>query len=125
MVSYSTTSLSSTKDQEKEELKKRIKELEAKVENLALNQKVVYDIPAAWGLTRLEALTVAPLVGVPKASYDTIMAACYGPHSKFWPGNNIISVRLCGIRRKLSPFGFTIETIHGYGLAMKFTPKQT
>lgn len=76
---------------------------------------VKFVAPSEWNLTRSETVIMGVLVHRELATPDAIMAALYGDRAGDTPDDQIISVFLHRMRRKLRPFGISIETAWGEG----------
>jgi two-component system cell cycle response regulator CtrA len=77
----------------------------------------VESIPFVLGLSRKEGETLAILLrSSPRVvNKGAILDALYlldTPHPK------VVDVMVCEVRKKLKPFGITIETVHGIGYVM-------
>lgn len=71
--------------------------------------------PAEWHLTRSENTIMGVLVQLETASLNAIMTALYGTRPGDVPNQEIVGVFICRMRRKLKPFGITIQTVIGVG----------
>lgn len=82
----------------------------------ALGQAV--DLPVYLGLTTSEARVIGVLLAREAATKDTIMASLYRDGAKDEAEIKIVDVFICKARKKLAPFGITIETVWGQGYRM-------
>ncbi len=77
-------------------------------------------LPVEWALTQQEARVFGVLVNRELATKDAVMAALYsdrpGEEGEVEP--KIVDVFVCKIRKKLKPFGLTIQTVWGQGYAL-------
>lgn len=71
--------------------------------------------PVEWRLTGSEGAVVGVLLARECATKDAIMAALYRDTSKDEAEIKIVDVFICKIRKKLKPFGISIETRWGVG----------
>lgn len=101
-------------DQEIERLRQRVADLEAMyVER--------YHPPDAWGLTAGERNIVSVLMANRIETSDQLVSALryLGRYDEPSTSLQSVCVRLVALRRKLAPFGITIENIYGVGYSMK------
>jgi DNA-binding response OmpR family regulator len=71
-------------------------------------------IPVSWGLTRTEARLLEPLMRRECVGRESMMDFLYG-HCAMPPGDKIIDVFVCKIRKKLAPLGASIASRWGFG----------
>lgn len=74
--------------------------------------------PVAWGLSRSEEQVVSELVQRPQALLESLHDALYWDKRGEAPHAKIISVFVCKLRKKLSPWGVEIQTLWGRGYAL-------
>ena len=74
--------------------------------------------PIEWGLTVLEARLFGALLERELLTKDAAMAALYRDRGDDEPEMKIIDVFVCKLRKKLRPYGMTIETRWGVGYEM-------
>lgn len=76
-----------------------------------------WEPPAELHLTPREATIVAALVARERCTREALMIGLYSdcPDGR---DPKILDVFICHIRRKLAPFGLTIETVYGAGYQM-------
>lgn len=99
------------------------KTLEAQNKRLSDQVMMLEEAVGAWdspgfvrlGLTPKEASLMAYLVRRGSASIEQIMAAMYSDSRGDCPGQQIVQVLVCKIRRKMKPHGLRIWTSKGYG----------
>lgn len=96
--------------QENTDLRERLAAVEAEL------GRAPFLTPAEWMLTVKEALLLGALLRRPACSKEAIMAALYDGRDQ--PEIKIVDVFVCKMRRKLTPFGITIETRWGQGYAL-------
>lgn len=76
------------------------------------------DAPLEFGLTPTEARLFGLLTRVEMATKDRIMFALYASRIDAEPEIKIVDVLVHHIRKKVEPFGITIETLWGTGYRM-------
>ena len=91
------------------ETDQRIRALEDRVTLLEDALGMNYHAPPAWGLTPCEAAIFGVIMRVPMATFDRLMTAVYA-HKSDPPDANVIKVHVHRIRRKIAPYGLTINT---------------
>lgn len=99
-------------EQENELLREQVRRLERAL----IDTK---PLPFEWGLTGQEARLFGVMVNRRLATSDSIMAALYRDFGLDEPEEKIVDVLVCKIRKKLKPFGVTIQTIWGQGYALE------
>jgi two-component system, cell cycle response regulator CtrA len=108
----------------------RIKALEAEVAILRTAAEELVktgDVPAAFRLTKKEVDFLQALMGRASATKEQLLALVYADR---WgmddePEIKIVDVFICKLRKKLKPFGVTIETLWGRGYALPVQSKET
>ncbi len=100
-------------------LRNRVGELEERVRQLeeALSP-LEFMSPPEWQLTANEARVFAHLASREMATKQSLMAVLYSGRSEE-PGIKIVDVFICKLRRKIKPFGVSINTIWGQGWALE------
>lgn len=93
---------------ENERLRDRIDQLEAV-------QGMKFLTPIEWRLTGSESRVFGVLMAREVATKDAVMAALYRDTSKDEAEIKIVDVLICKARKKLAPFGVSIETRWGEG----------
>lgn len=83
-------------------------------------------MPLVLQLTQTENLVLAFLAQRDQATKGQIMTALYGlrPAEHEIPEQKIVDVFVCKLRKKVVPFGITIETVWGIGYALPPQSKQ-
>lgn len=71
--------------------------------------------PLEWRLTGSEMRLFGVLMARESATKDALMAGLYRDFGKDEPELKIVDVFVCKIRKKLEPFGLSIETRWGQG----------
>lgn len=106
-------------DQELAAAHVRIRELE---DALGVN----YPAPLSFGLTPKQARVLGVLMKRNVATKETIVAALYGHIScdREIPGQKIVDVFICHMRKKLATFGIQIKTVWGDGYALSNGDKE-
>ncbi len=101
---------------ENERLLARVEQLED-----ALGCKI--EAPTVLKLTRYEAKVFGVLMKREMAHHEQIKAALYQAtfSGQLEPDSRVIGVFICNIRRKLKPFGITIDSVWGGGY--RLTPE--
>ncbi|MCA0366790.1 MAG: winged helix-turn-helix domain-containing protein [Proteobacteria bacterium] len=94
-----------------ERLEDRVLELEEALGVLVLP-------PLEWGLTKNEGRLLGVLLEREIVTKDTAMAALYRDRGDREPEVKIVDVFICKARKKLKPFGVSIETRWGVGYSM-------
>ena len=98
-----------------EELAERVRQLEAELYNTS------WEAPSEIGLTRMEARMVSAMVARDRTCTQAFLILatrdCAGTKADY-PDSNLIDAKICHIRRKLRPFGLSIETIWGVGFKL-------
>lgn len=74
--------------------------------------------PIEWGLTQAEARLLGALIERDLLTKDAAMAALYRDRGADEPELKIVDVFICKARKKLKPYGITIETRWGVGYFM-------
>lgn len=97
---------------ENERLRVRIADLEA-----AMGMDFV--APLEWGLTGAQTRVFGVLMAREVATKDALMAGIYADVTRDAAEAKIVDVFVCHIRRKLKPFGFSVETLWGRGYFLK------
>lgn len=105
---------------ENQKLRERVEELEETVRQLR-EQLVPTDarICREWRLSRTQALIFLHLTSREVATKESIEAALYSDRAGDYPTSNVIGALIHGARKKLEPFGITIETVWGIGWSLK------
>ena len=103
-------------------MRQQIEELEERNRQLEELLRGDEDIPAAWGLTRMEEQFYRLLDSRGTASHDSIMTHLYGADPNGGAEQKVLHVWVCKVRKKLKPFGIEIETIWGHGYRLKKPP---
>jgi hypothetical protein len=96
---------------ENDELRARIAELEEALGVATLP-------PPLFGLTSQEAVMFGVLLKTANPRKSTFMTALYSNEADDPPEEKIIDVFVCKMRKKLQPFGITIDTSWGEGFSM-------
>jgi DNA-binding response OmpR family regulator len=118
---------------EVESLRARVAVLEAELDNLQDKYNILLaelgqhiEVPLQFGLTRHEAGALGAIMARPIAFKSTIMAAIYADKvaDDETPMEKIIDVFVCKLRKKLDPFGISVETVWGQGYKMSAENKQ-
>lgn len=93
--------------------------LRARVEQLEGVAGLTFVAPRGWGLTTKEERLLEVLLSRDALSKDSLMAALYcDRHTDDLPELKIVDVFVCKLRKKLAPYGITIETLWGRGYAI-------
>lgn len=107
------------------DLQQRINALTSEVEilrarNYDLEQHLsaTLVLPVEWRLTGSEATVFGCLVNRPIATKEAILTTLYSDRDEE-AEIKIIDVFVCKLRKKLAPFGITIETIWGRGYRLQ------
>jgi two-component system cell cycle response regulator CtrA len=79
--------------------------------------------PLEWGLTTSEARLFGALMERELLTKDAAMAALYRDRGADEPELKIVDVFVCKLRKKIAPFGLTIETRWGVGWQMSAASK--
>lgn len=95
---------------ENETLRARVSDLEAQL--MAADG---WHAPLEWQLTSAESIIIGVLVSRGMATKDAFLSALYRDFAKDEAEPKIVDVFVCKARKKLKPFGVTIETIWGQG----------
>lgn len=78
-----------------------------------------FELMTRLKLTKTEAQIVQVLMARGRATKEAIYQVIYSDrHSDEQPGDSLIGVLVCRIRKRLQPHGVTIETLWGVGYAM-------
>lgn len=101
---------------ENEELKERIRQLEA-----MLGQ--TFDAHRKFGLTKAETKILGVLARVQVASRDAIHSLLYFDRPNDVPDINIVNCFICKLRKKLRPHGIAIETDRNSGYFLSSATK--
>ncbi|TPN44433.1 winged helix family transcriptional regulator [Mesorhizobium sp. B1-1-4] len=99
--------------QEIETLRERVRQLEDALVPPSVR------VPLEWLLTGSEARLFAFLTTRDVATKAAIMQAIYSPGVDDEPEPKIVDVFVCKMRKKLKPFGVSIETVWGQGYALQ------
>jgi two-component system cell cycle response regulator CtrA len=110
------------------DLAKRLEVVEA--ENAILRERIAnleavltgeFRAPIEWRLTGQETRVFSVLVGRAVATKGAIMAALYSDRADEDADvePKIVDVFICKIRKKLKPFGITIQTVWGQGYSLE------
>lgn len=94
-------------------LRERVRQLE---EALAPSSIIA---PFEWGLTVSEARVFAHLASRAFATKQSIMMALYSDRPDQDPEIKIVDVFVCKMRKKLTPYGVSIDTVWGQGYALQ------
>lgn len=101
---------------ENEELRERVRQLE---EMLGMT----FDAPLQLGLTGTETMVLGLLSKVEMATKEAMLSHLYSDRPNDVPELKIVDVFICKMRRKLQPFGITIDTVWGRGYALPKSAK--
>ena len=96
-----------------EQLEHRIRELTAMLTEPALAQPW----PEEWQLTKTESLFLLTLRSGELVSRQDILRGMY-PDRVALPDPKLLDVMACKLRKRLAPFGKTIENVWGRGLRL-------
>lgn len=99
---------------ENEQLRERV----AVLEGLLMD---VRPLPPEWCLTGSEARIFGVLVNRPVATKECLYRALYDVHQDGGFTDTIVEPHVSHLRRKLKPFGISIETRRGYGYLLPET----
>lgn len=75
-------------------------------------------VPPEWGLTATQMRVFAHMTTRDLVSRNSLMIALYGSRPHDHPNEEIISVFVAKIRRKLEPYGVRIKTVWGQGFSL-------
>lgn len=92
--------------------------LEGRLEMLERAMGFLILPPLEWGLTGSEARLFGALLEREQLTKEGAMAALYRDAGDDEPEIKIVDVFICKMRKKLKPFGVTIETRWGLGYFM-------
>lgn len=98
--------------QEIEQLRERVRQLED------ILAPPGTPIPLEWRLTGKEARVFAHLTTRDVATKESIMLALYSDRADEGPEMKIVDVFICKMRKKIEPFGVTINTVWGTGYSL-------
>ena len=101
-----------------EEMQCRIRSLENRVEELEtlIGIRSQFDFPfeVAIKLSPMRERLMGMLATLPEVPSELAFSALYGARERS-PNFNVLSVHMSHIRKILTQFGITVETIHGFG----------
>ena len=104
-------------------LEAEIDRLQARVDQLEGVMGMAWIAPMEWGLTGAQTRVFGVLMARELATKDAIMAGVYRDVMAEEAQPKIVDVFICHIRRKLKPFGLTIETVWGRGYRLSAEAK--
>lgn len=105
-------------------LEGRVDQLEDRVRELTsmLAEPALVHWPEEWGLTRTESLMLLCLRSGETVARQDIVRSMY-PDRIAPPDAKILDVLSCKIRKKIHPFGKTVENVWGVGLRLTDLPQ--
>ncbi len=99
--------------EENEMLRERVRQLESEL------VPAHFSFPVKYRLTGSEAVVLRRLMATEVASPRSIILALYSDRSEDYPEPSIVNVWICKIRKKLRPFGISIQNIWGEGYRLE------
>ena len=100
-------------------MRQQIEELEERNRQLEELLRGDDDVPAEWGLTKLEKQIYRIVASRKLATYEALFAILYGADPNGGRTINLLKVKAHHLRKKLEPFGIEIETVWGQGYRLK------